>query len=121
MPSEATAARAASSLRLLGDPTRMKLLFALSKGRSNVGRLAELAGASPTAASQHLAKLRLAGLVSARREGSYVYYALADDHVTRLVTDALEHASHEASLDGRAPGHPGGPERFAPRRPGTPQ
>jgi len=56
---------AAESLRLLGDPTRIKILWALLQGESSVACLADLVGASPTAVSQHLAKLRLAGLVRA--------------------------------------------------------
>jgi DNA-binding transcriptional ArsR family regulator len=95
LPPEEDVERAAAGLRLLGDPTRMKLLWALAQGSSSVGRLAGLVDASPAAVSQHLAKLRLAGLVSARRQGSYVYYSVADAHVTRLVLDALDHASHD--------------------------
>ncbi|MET9273507.1 metalloregulator ArsR/SmtB family transcription factor [Kribbella sp. NPDC003557] len=57
-------------------------------------RLAELAGAAPTAVSQHLAKLRLAGLVKGRREGTFVYYSAADHHVKRLLDQALFHAEH---------------------------
>ncbi len=72
----------------------MKLLWLLAQGPANVGRLAELAGASPAAVSQHLAKLRLAGLVGARRRGTFVYYSVADEHVAGLVADALDHASH---------------------------
>lgn len=100
MPEEEAVARAAASLRLLGDPTRMKLLWALAQGASNVGRLAQLAGASPAAVSQHLAKLRLAGLVRARRRGTYVYYSVADDHVAGLVADAIDHAAHGADEAG---------------------
>lgn len=55
---------------------------------------AELADAAPTAVSQHLAKLRLAGLVKGRREGTFVYYSAADEHVRRLLTQGLFHADH---------------------------
>ena len=56
--------------------------------------LAELVGAAPTAVSQHLAKLRLAGLVKGPREGTFVYYSAADLHVRRLLDEALFHADH---------------------------
>jgi DNA-binding transcriptional ArsR family regulator len=56
--------------------------------------LAELAGTSPTAVSQHLSKLRLAGLVTNRREGAFIYYALADHHIGEMVRQALSHADH---------------------------
>jgi DNA-binding transcriptional ArsR family regulator len=94
MPPDEAVRRAAASLRLLADPTRMKILCALAQGESSVSCLAELAGASPAAVSQHLAKLRLAGLVTDRRHGSFIYYSVADEHVTAVLADALGHAAH---------------------------
>lgn len=89
MPSDEAVERAAASLRLLGDPTRIKVLWALLQGESSVTCLAELVGASPTAVSQHLAKLRLAGLVRPRRDGAFVYYVAANDSAQRLLAEAL--------------------------------
>jgi DNA-binding transcriptional ArsR family regulator len=94
MPSEEQVHLAAESFRLLADPTRIKVLWALLQGESSVACLAELAGAAPTAVSQHLAKLRLAGLVKGRREGTFVYYSAANDHVRGLLAQALFHADH---------------------------
>jgi DNA-binding transcriptional ArsR family regulator len=92
MPSEEQVHLAAESFRLLADPTRIKVLWALLQGESSVACLAELAGVAPTAVSQHLAKLRLAGLVKGRREGTFVYYSAASEHVQRLLDQALNHA-----------------------------
>ncbi|GLY63633.1 ArsR/SmtB family transcription factor [Amycolatopsis taiwanensis] len=94
MPNEEQVHLAAETFRMLGDPTRIKVLWALLQGESSVACLAELAGAAPTAVSQHLAKLRLAGLVKGRREGTFVYYSAADEHVRRLLKQALFHADH---------------------------
>src|SRR3954452_16642195 len=94
MPTDEQAALAAETFRMLADPTRIKLLWALLQGESSVSCLAELAAVSPTSVSQHLAKLRLAGLVRGRREGTFVYYAAADEHVRALLTEALFHAEH---------------------------
>ncbi|SDZ25863.1 DNA-binding transcriptional regulator, ArsR family [Amycolatopsis xylanica] len=94
MPNEEQVHLAAESFRLLADPTRIKVLWALLQGESSVACLAELAGAAPTAVSQHLAKLRLAGLVKGRREGTFVYYSAADNHVRGLLAQALHHADH---------------------------
>ncbi|MET9066298.1 ArsR/SmtB family transcription factor [Streptosporangium sandarakinum] len=94
MPNEEQVHLAAESFRLLSDPTRIKILWALLQGESNVACLAELADAAPTAVSQHLAKLRLAGLVKGRREGTFVYYSAADEHVRRLLAEGLFHADH---------------------------
>ena len=92
MPSEEQVHLAAESFRLLADPTRIRVLWALLQGESSVACLAELAGVAPTAVSQHLAKLRLAGLVKGRREGTFVYYSAANEHVQRLLDQALFHA-----------------------------
>jgi DNA-binding transcriptional ArsR family regulator len=89
MPDEDVVARATASLRILADPTRIKILWALAQGESNVSCLAELAGASQPATSQHLAKLRWSGVVSARREGGFVYYELTDPLTSRLLAHAL--------------------------------
>ena len=78
---------AASWMRLLGDPTRLRVLCALAQGESDVGCLAELAGAGGPTVSQHLAKLRLAGVVKARREGQRMVYELLDPAVRALLVD----------------------------------
>jgi DNA-binding transcriptional ArsR family regulator len=93
MPSEQDVRRAADSMRLLADPTRIKILWALLQGETSVACLAELVGAAPTAVSQHLAKLRLAGLVEGRREGTFVYYTAENAHVRALLTEALGQAA----------------------------
>ncbi|WP_031466493.1 ArsR/SmtB family transcription factor [Sciscionella sediminilitoris] len=94
MPADEQVQLAAESFRMLADPTRIKVLWALLHGESSVACLAELAGAAPAAISQHLAKLRLAGLVTGRREGTFVYYSAANEHVRRLLSQALFHADH---------------------------
>lgn len=94
MPNEEQANLAAETFRMLADATRVKLLWALLQGESSVTCLAELVAASPTAVSQHLAKLRLARLVTTRREGTFVFYSAADVHVRRLLDEALHHADH---------------------------
>lgn len=100
MPTEEQAHLAAEGFRMLADPTRIKLLWALLQGESSVNCLAELVGAGPTTVSQHLAKLRLAGLVRGRRQGTFVYYTAADEHVRALLAEALFHAEH---ADGQLP------------------
>lgn len=112
MPNEEQVNLAAESFRMLADATRVKLLWALLQGESSVACLAELVGASPTAVSQHLAKLRLARLVTARRDGTFVFYSAADVHVRRLLDEALFHADH---ADQDLPDHPD-PDDAADRR-----
>lgn len=115
MPDPAAVRRAAEALRMLGDPTRVNILWALMQGETSVACLAELAGTSPTAVSQHLSKLRLAGLVTNRREGAFVIYSLADEHVSALLRQALVHAD---CPPGHRPATGTGPDaRPAPSRP----
>lgn len=94
VPDDEHAWIATETFRMLSDPTRVKILWALFQGESSVNVLAELVGAAPTAVSQHLSKLRLAGLVESRRKGTFAYYSATDSHVHRLLTEALSHAEH---------------------------
>ncbi|PJN32064.1 transcriptional regulator [Streptomyces sp. CB02613] len=92
---------AAGVFALLADATRLHLLWLLAQEEADVGTLSERCGASRTGVSQHLAKLRLAGLVDTRREGRHVVYRLTDGHLRRLVVEALSHADHRVT--GAAP------------------
>lgn len=94
VPDDEHARIAADTFRMLADPTRVKILWALFAEESSVNALAEAVGAAPAAVSQHLAKLRLAGLVESRREGTYAFYRASDAHVRRLLTETLSHAEH---------------------------
>lgn len=93
-PSPEQVSAAVGTLKLLADPTRLRLLWALLHGEHSVGELADHLGVPPAGVSQHLAKLRLARLVTTRREGNRIHYGADDDHVRRLVGEALFHADH---------------------------
>ncbi|MGV9826067.1 MULTISPECIES: ArsR/SmtB family transcription factor [unclassified Gordonia (in: high G+C Gram-positive bacteria)] len=88
---------ATSLFAMLSDPTRLHILWQLSDGESDVGALTEAVGASRTAVSQHLAKLRFTGLVDTRREGRRIIYRIRDGHVSRLIAEALNHADHRVT------------------------
>ncbi len=98
VPDDEHANLASETFRMLSDPTRVKILWSLFQGEHSVNALAEMVGAAPTAVSQHLAKLRLAGLVESRREGTYAYYRAVDEHVQRLLSEALSHAEHVSGV-----------------------
>ena len=73
-----------------------------------VGELAAEVGKSPTAVSQHLAKLRLARMVATRQDGNRVYYRLVDEHARQLVTTAIFQAQHVVDEHpAHHHGHPG--------------
>jgi DNA-binding transcriptional ArsR family regulator len=80
--------------RMLADATRVQILWALIDGERSVSDLAEQTAKAPASVSQHLAKLRMARLVRPRREGTTIFYRLDNDHVARLITDAIYNAEH---------------------------
>ncbi|MDN5686726.1 MAG: metalloregulator ArsR/SmtB family transcription factor, partial [Brachybacterium sp.] len=84
-------AAAADTFAMLASPARLHLMWRMSAGRCDVGQLAAHVGLSLPTTSQHLSKLRLAGVVSARREGRHSYYTVDDPHVLSLVEQIFEH------------------------------
>lgn len=85
---------AAEVFSLLSDPTRIRIILALRDGELAVGELAGRVDKSPTAVSQHLAKLRWGKVVQARQVGNRVFYSLIDEHARELVTHAVFQAEH---------------------------
>src|ERR1700722_884500 len=94
IPSRAEFDSAVGMLKLLGDTTRLRIIWALLEREHSVNELAELVGAHPAGVSQHLAKLRLARLVRTRRDGTRIFYVADDEHVRALVGEVLSHADH---------------------------
>ena len=81
----------AETFRALGDPTRVRILDALSAGELCVCDIASLVGISESAASHQLRLLRGMRLVRPRRAGRLVYYAVDDQHILELLRQALTH------------------------------
>jgi DNA-binding transcriptional ArsR family regulator len=88
---------AVMAFTLLADPIRVRMLWALRDEHLDVATLAEIAGCRPTVASQHLSKLRFAGLVEATRDGRRMIYRLRGGHVRALLAEALSQADHQVS------------------------
>lgn len=87
---------------MLADATRVRIILALREDELSVNHLADILDKTPAAVSQHLAKLRLARIVTTRQEGTRVFYRLANEHARQLVTDAIFQAEHALE---RAPRH----------------
>ena len=77
--------------KVLTDPTRLKILYALGAGELCVFDLSVSAGASVSSVSHHLAALKRVRLVKGRRDGRIIYYSLDDDHVNSIIKYAREH------------------------------
>lgn len=83
---EASAARVAGVLKALGNERRLMILCKLvESGEANVGTLAEAVGLSPSAMSQHLARMREEGIVATRRDAQTIWYRVADPNVGALL------------------------------------
>lgn len=83
----------ADLFRLLGDPTRLRIVLACVDERRAVGAIAESLGLSPSLVSHHLRLLRAARIVRAERQGKQVFYVAADGHISGMLTDMLEHVA----------------------------
>ncbi|HIQ00263.1 TPA: transcriptional regulator [Candidatus Bipolaricaulota bacterium] len=94
MPASGLVELLAETFRVLSDPTRVRILYLLSRAELCVHDLAQLLGISQPAASHHLRILRMQGLVRTRREGKSIYYALDDEHVVELFRCGYDHVRH---------------------------
>jgi DNA-binding transcriptional ArsR family regulator len=91
----------ADTFRAMGDPTRVRILDALSHGELCVCDLAAVLGLTQSAVSHQLRLLKSLRLVRARRDGRMVFYALDDRHIILLFKQTLKHV-----LEAAAPGLP---------------
>ncbi len=89
----ATVQALADTFRLLGDPTRVRIVDALSGGELCVHELSDRVGISESAVSHQLRLMRSMRIVRGRREGRCVYYTLDDQHVLDLFQQGLRHVS----------------------------
>lgn len=88
--------RVAEMFKLLGDPTRCRILYALlDKPELAVLDLAATVGGSQPTVSAALRLLRTAGVVIGRRDGRTVHYRVADEHVAELLTVSWQHVTHD--------------------------
>jgi DNA-binding transcriptional ArsR family regulator len=92
--SAGTARLVAETMQALATPSRVRILSRLGAGPCSVGELAGAVDMSQPAVSQQLRVLRHLGLVVGDRDGRQVIYALHDDHVRALLTEAVSHTEH---------------------------
>lgn len=94
MPEEEMLRRAADFYKILGDPTRCKLICALLQQELCVCDLANVLSMTKSSISHQLAKMRAMGVVKCRRAGKSVYYSLDDDHVGDIFRITMTHIAH---------------------------
>lgn len=111
-PTQPQLTAAASTFALLSSPARLHVLWLAAQGPYDVTTLAGRAGINVATMSQHLTKLRLAGLISARKEGRHHIYTVDDPHILTLLQQIFAHIGPDGSL---APDPPPGDRAHIPR------
>ena len=91
MPVEEEIYDVAELFKVLGDQTRVKILFTLIKDEMCVCDIAQLLGMTQSAISHQLRVLKANKLVKFRRDGKTVFYSLADNHVRTIIDMGMEH------------------------------
>ncbi len=91
LPSDEILYRLADFYKVFGDPTRIRILYALSAGELCVCDIAELLGMTQSAISHQLRVLKQSSLVKFRRDGKTVYYSIADNHISTILAQGLDH------------------------------
>ena len=91
LPVDETLYDLAELFKIFGDSTRVKILYALLESELCVCDLAKLMEVTQSAVSHQLRVLKASKLVKFRREGKTVYYSLADEHVSRILSQGMEH------------------------------
>lgn len=81
--------------KILGDTTRMKILYALDKCEMCVCDIANVLSMSKSSISHQLGTLRRSGIVRCRKKGKEVYYMLDDDHVKKVIEIGIQHIEHK--------------------------
>ncbi len=97
--SQARIAALAETFRLLGDPSRLRILLACLDEPRSVGDIAARLGLSQTLVSHHLRLLRGARLVRGERRSRQVFYVAADQHVSDVLNDMAAHVAEAANPD----------------------
>jgi ArsR family transcriptional regulator len=103
IPAPPALGRLSALFASLGDPTRLRIIAALTAHELCVCDLAALLGLSESAVSHQLRQLRALNLVRYRREGRLALYAIDDEHVAALYRQAREHIAHAEPTEERSP------------------
>ncbi len=87
--------KVASFFKVLGDETRVKILYALYGSEMCVSDISDMLDISQSAVSHQLKQLKLEGHVKSRRNGKNIFYSLDDEHVVDIIHQAITHVTHK--------------------------
>ncbi len=91
MPEEGNIERVCNTFRILGEPSRMKIVLVLLQGEMCVYHIVEACGGTQSAVSHQLRVLKDNRLIKSRREGQNILYSIADEHILNLIKISEEH------------------------------
>lgn len=91
MPTDDVVFELADLFKLFGDSTRIKIIYAISRGEVCVCDIAETIHMTQSAVSHQLKNLKQARLIKSRKDGKVVYYSLDDEHIESIFKEALKH------------------------------
>ena len=94
MPQDKEIEALSAFLKMMGDPTRIKMMCIMSQGEMCVQDIACALGMTKSAISHQLSGLRDSGIVKSRREGKNVFYSIDDEHVNAVLEIAMTHIQH---------------------------
>lgn len=98
MPDRAVLDEVANFFKILGVPTRMKILFALDSNEMCVCDIANVLNMTKSSISHQLSYLKDLNIVKSRKSGKEVYYSLDDEHVKEVFEVAISHIEHKRSM-----------------------
>lgn len=99
LPSEAQVAHVADLFRLMGDPTRLRIILVCLRHPTSVGEIADELDASPSLVSHHLRLLRAARVLRAERRGKQIFYSALDQHIQCVIDDLMAHVMEPAEFE----------------------
>jgi ArsR family transcriptional regulator, lead/cadmium/zinc/bismuth-responsive transcriptional repressor len=97
--SEDAIVQLADLFRLMGDPTRLRIIFACLKDPISVGDIATRLDLSPSLVSHHLRLLRAARVLRAERRGKQMFYSALDDHIECVINDMVAHVGEPLDIE----------------------
>jgi ArsR family transcriptional regulator, lead/cadmium/zinc/bismuth-responsive transcriptional repressor len=93
------AVQLAEMFRMMGDPSRLRVVLACLETPTRVSDIADKLGLSQSLVSHHLRLLRAARILRGHRRGKEIHYSAADEHISSVIADMLEHVVEPASQD----------------------
>ena len=91
MPDEENVSRVCNTFRILGEPSRMRIVLALLQGEMCVYHIVEACGGNQSAVSHQLRVLKDNRVIKSRREGQNILYSIADEHIVEIIKISEEH------------------------------